>query len=105
RVVDERLLRALRAEGLVEGLAHGVQVDQGGVQFLRRPSDSLGVIAEAIGDLALRVEGPAVHRGDEYRSGPMLAGLVGIMLERLRIGCERPNTFPALLLIVVPELD
>src|SRR5215207_5163688 len=103
-VGGESLLRLLGAERFVEGLARGVEVDEGRAQLLRRLAHGVVVVAVRVRDLARAVEGAALHRRDEDDGRAPRARLLDVAPEGSLVGRERADALPLLLLVVVAEL-
>ena len=101
-VVHEGLDGAFGAHGFEEGLAHGVEVDEGDLLLGGDFAHGVGVAAEGVGDVAGVVEGAAVHGGDEDGCCAFGAGLGDVVDEEFLVVVERDG---AGLHVVVGELN
>src|SRR5687768_1719650 len=66
-LVGEGARGALRAQRLVEAPAHVIEIDESDTFFAGDVPDGLGIVREAVHDVALRVEIAPLRRRDQQR--------------------------------------
>src|SRR5581483_5653013 len=101
----EEEARFLRPEGLVERLAHQVQVNEYDVLFTGHLSHRFGVISERAVNLPFGIEIAAIDRSHEYGSCAAPARISDEAFEIGFVSGERPDALALLLLVVVAVLN
>src|SRR6266498_1760011 len=72
-VRSERSLGGFGSPGFIEDAAHGVQIDQWHILFLRHLPYRCGIVAVRICNFSLRIKCAALHRRDQYRNASTFA--------------------------------